>query len=152
MKYKIVRDEMSPQRFLFSIRRNPDNCGLIPNVEGAGGITLRIATLNGNGGYSLHIMAAPDELTDDNYMMFRNFAEEAKITFKTMTSCEFSTGETLMKVLSWAFEHGDKFYVEWPEGVQNGPGKECNCHQNDIKAHHRREDPAISLEETVSFR
>ncbi len=56
------------------------------------------------------------QLEYDNYMLFRDFAEESNLTFRSVTSCEFSADETLLKVLSWAYDHSEQSFVEWPEG------------------------------------
>lgn len=54
---------------------------------------------------------------------FDNFAElkeylEAEVTpeFDGQDACSLYANESLLKVLTWAYDHRDKCFVEWPEG------------------------------------
>ena len=57
------------------------------------------------------------QLEYDNYMLLRDYAEEEiRLEFTTSVKAVISTSESLLKVLTWAFDNRDKCFVEWPEG------------------------------------
>lgn len=57
------------------------------------------------------------QLEYDNYMGFRNYAEnDIRLEFDTATRAQIWASESLLKVLTWAFDNRDKCFVEWPEG------------------------------------
>ena len=57
------------------------------------------------------------QLEYDNYMLFRDYAEnEVCLEFESSAQCSIWASESLLKILSWAFDNRDKCFVEWPEG------------------------------------
>ena len=53
----------------------------------------------------------------DNFVEFREYLE-AEVTpeFDGQDACSLYANESLLKVLTWAYDHRDKCFVEWPEG------------------------------------
>ena len=57
------------------------------------------------------------QLEYDNYMEFREYAEnDIGLEFLSSTKAQIWASESLLKVLTWAFDNRDKCFVEWPEG------------------------------------
>ena len=53
----------------------------------------------------------------DHYAALKDWLEnEMNLTFEDGAHCELYTGESLLGVLSWAYDHRDLCFVEWPEG------------------------------------
>lgn len=53
----------------------------------------------------------------DNYSELRSYLEdEVHLEFEDDCRCSIYASESLLAILTWAYDHRDKCFVEWPEG------------------------------------
>ncbi len=114
------------------------------------------------GGESARIIARDLQTEYDNYMEFRTFAEdELNLEFLSSTHTEIASTSSLLAIVTWAADHRDKCFVEWPEGralrfrgtVQKGAVDitvRSNVNWFEMEGEVKLDDKTLTLEELLA--